>query len=125
MIQTLEDMISIFFAYGLEIKYSDGFTHYLCTPIPLFELAYKAYIQASTGKTPAMLEKGWNTKTPVKTWKLDSVDINPAASSFESFLEKVRQHENPSITDAFEYYKQIWDKTHKTTKFEVGSLTLA
>ncbi|MBW0500035.1 hypothetical protein O181_039750 [Austropuccinia psidii MF-1] len=28
MIQTLEDMIRRFCAYGLEFKYSDGFTHY-------------------------------------------------------------------------------------------------
>ncbi|MBW0460419.1 hypothetical protein O181_000134 [Austropuccinia psidii MF-1] len=33
MIQTLEDMIRIFCAYGLKIKYSDGFTHDECTLI--------------------------------------------------------------------------------------------
>ncbi|MBW0465452.1 hypothetical protein O181_005167 [Austropuccinia psidii MF-1] len=34
MIQTLEDMIRRFCAYGLESKDSDGFTHDLCTLIP-------------------------------------------------------------------------------------------
>ncbi|MBW0498993.1 hypothetical protein O181_038708 [Austropuccinia psidii MF-1] len=34
MIQTSEDMIRIFCAYGLELKDSDGFTHYWCTLIP-------------------------------------------------------------------------------------------
>ncbi|MBW0585351.1 hypothetical protein O181_125066 [Austropuccinia psidii MF-1] len=34
MIQTLEDMIRRFCAYGLEFKDSDGFTHYWCTLIP-------------------------------------------------------------------------------------------
>ncbi|MBW0528483.1 hypothetical protein O181_068198 [Austropuccinia psidii MF-1] len=34
MIQTLEDMIRIFCPYGLEFKYSDGFTHDWCTLIP-------------------------------------------------------------------------------------------
>ncbi|MBW0505675.1 hypothetical protein O181_045390 [Austropuccinia psidii MF-1] len=34
MIQTLEDMISRFCAYGLEFKDSDGFTHEWCTLIP-------------------------------------------------------------------------------------------
>ncbi|MBW0500626.1 hypothetical protein O181_040341 [Austropuccinia psidii MF-1] len=33
MIQTLEDMIRGFFAYGLELKDSDGFTHDWCTLI--------------------------------------------------------------------------------------------
>ncbi|MBW0577941.1 hypothetical protein O181_117656 [Austropuccinia psidii MF-1] len=57
MIQTLEDMIRRFCAYGLELKDSDGFTHDWCTLIPELELAYKTSIHASTGKTPAMLEK--------------------------------------------------------------------
>ncbi|MBW0513777.1 hypothetical protein O181_053492 [Austropuccinia psidii MF-1] len=38
MIQTLEDMIRRFCAYGLEFKNSDGFTHYWCTLIPALEL---------------------------------------------------------------------------------------
>ncbi|MBW0537734.1 hypothetical protein O181_077449 [Austropuccinia psidii MF-1] len=41
MIQTLEDMIRGFCAYGLEFKYSDGFTHYWCTLIPALELECK------------------------------------------------------------------------------------
>ncbi|MBW0469986.1 hypothetical protein O181_009701 [Austropuccinia psidii MF-1] len=39
MIQTLEDMIRRFCAYGLELKDSDGFTHDWCTLIPALELA--------------------------------------------------------------------------------------
>ncbi|MBW0558251.1 hypothetical protein O181_097966 [Austropuccinia psidii MF-1] len=58
MIQTLEDMIRRLCAYGLEFKDSDGFTHDWCTLIPALELAYKTSIHSSTGKTPAMLEKG-------------------------------------------------------------------
>ncbi|MBW0514216.1 hypothetical protein O181_053931 [Austropuccinia psidii MF-1] len=34
MIQTMEDMVRIFCAYGLELKYCDGFTHYWCTLLP-------------------------------------------------------------------------------------------
>ncbi|MBW0546845.1 hypothetical protein O181_086560 [Austropuccinia psidii MF-1] len=41
MIQNLGDMIRIFCAYGLELKYSDGFTHDLCTLITALELEYK------------------------------------------------------------------------------------
>ncbi|MBW0553780.1 hypothetical protein O181_093495 [Austropuccinia psidii MF-1] len=58
MIQTLEDMIRRFFAYGLELKDSDEFTHDWCTLIPALKLAYKTSIHASTGKTLSMLEKG-------------------------------------------------------------------
>ncbi|MBW0569641.1 hypothetical protein O181_109356 [Austropuccinia psidii MF-1] len=38
-IQTLEDMIRRFCAYGLELKDSYRFNHYWCTLIPEFELA--------------------------------------------------------------------------------------
>ncbi|MBW0567422.1 hypothetical protein O181_107137 [Austropuccinia psidii MF-1] len=69
MIKTLEDMIRRSCSYGLELKHSDGFTHYWCTLTPELELAYKTSIHASTGKTPAMLEKGWNPKLPVDTLK--------------------------------------------------------
>ncbi|MBW0585105.1 hypothetical protein O181_124820 [Austropuccinia psidii MF-1] len=41
IIQTLEDMIRRFCAYGLELKDSDCFTHDLCTLIPALELEYK------------------------------------------------------------------------------------
>ncbi|MBW0546581.1 hypothetical protein O181_086296 [Austropuccinia psidii MF-1] len=94
MIQTLEDMIRRFCAYGLELKDSDGFTHDWCTLIPALELAYKTSIHASTGKTPAMLEKGWKPKLPVDTLKKDLVDIHPSSSSFKLFLDKVRHNAN-------------------------------
>ncbi|MBW0573575.1 hypothetical protein O181_113290 [Austropuccinia psidii MF-1] len=124
MIQTLEDMIRRFCAYGLELKDSDGFTHDWCTLIPALELAYKTSIHASTGKTPEMLEKGWNPKLPVDTLKKDLVDIHPTASSFKLFLDKVRNCPNKSMNDSFEYAKQKWDKSHKTPEFKVGDLIL-
>ncbi|MBW0521592.1 hypothetical protein O181_061307 [Austropuccinia psidii MF-1] len=76
MIQTLGDMIRRFCSYGLELKDSDGFTNDWSTLIPELELAYKTSIQASTGKTPEMLEKGCNPKHPVNTLKKDLVDIH-------------------------------------------------
>ncbi|MBW0462511.1 hypothetical protein O181_002226 [Austropuccinia psidii MF-1] len=101
MIQTLENMIRRFCAYGLEFKDSDSFTNEGCTLVPELELTYKTSIHASTGKTPAMLEKGWNPKLPVDTLKKDLVDINQTASSFELLHDKVRHHENESMKDAF------------------------
>ncbi|MBW0512428.1 hypothetical protein O181_052143 [Austropuccinia psidii MF-1] len=102
MIQTLEDMIRRFCAYFLEFKDSDGFTHDLCTLIPELELAYKTSIHASTGKTPAMLEKGWNPKLPLDNLKKDLADIHPTASIFKLFLDNVRHHAKQSMNDSFE-----------------------
>ncbi|MBW0515437.1 hypothetical protein O181_055152 [Austropuccinia psidii MF-1] len=64
MIQTLEYMVRRICAYGLESKHCDGFTHDLCTILTALELVYKTSIHASTNKTLAILEKGWNPKLP-------------------------------------------------------------
>ncbi|MBW0575305.1 hypothetical protein O181_115020 [Austropuccinia psidii MF-1] len=117
-------MIRRFCAYGLEFKDSDGFTHDWCTLITALELAYKTSIHASTGKAPAMLEKGWNPKLPTDTLKKDLADIHPTSSSFKLLLDKVRHHANQSMNDAFEYAKQKLDKSHETPEFKVGDLIL-
>ncbi|MBW0522572.1 hypothetical protein O181_062287 [Austropuccinia psidii MF-1] len=124
MIQTLEDMIRRFCAYGLEFKDSDGFTHDLCTLIPALELEYKTSIHSSTGKTPAMLEKGWNSRLPYGTLKKDLVDIHPTARSFQLMLDKARHHENRCMQDYFKYAKEQWDKSHKPPDFKTGDLVL-
>ncbi|MBW0553169.1 hypothetical protein O181_092884 [Austropuccinia psidii MF-1] len=102
MIQTLENMIRRFSAYGLELKDSDSFTHDWCTLIPALELAYETSIHSSAGKTPSMLEKGWNPRLPYDTLKKDLVDVPPTASSF----------------------KERWDKIHKPPDFKIGDLVL-
>ncbi|MBW0583645.1 hypothetical protein O181_123360 [Austropuccinia psidii MF-1] len=124
MIQTLEDMIRRFCAYGLEFKDSDGFTHDWCTLIPALELAYKTSVHSSTGQTPAMLEKGWNPRLPADTLRKDLIEIHPTASSFKIMLDKVRLHAKQSMDDAFNYAKQKWDKSHKVPDFKVGDLVL-
>ncbi|MBW0580438.1 hypothetical protein O181_120153 [Austropuccinia psidii MF-1] len=124
MIQTLEDMIRRFFSYGLEFKYSDGFTHYWCTLIPALELAYKTSIHSSTCKTPEMLEKGWNSRLPYDTLKKDLVDIHPTPSSFKIMLDKASHHANRCMQDSFKYAKERWDKSHKPPDFEIGDLVL-
>ncbi|MBW0572659.1 hypothetical protein O181_112374 [Austropuccinia psidii MF-1] len=92
MVQTLEDMIRGFCAYGLEFNDSDGFTHDWCILIPALEMAYKTSIRASTGKTPAILEKGCNPRLPYDTLKKESVDIHPTERSFKMMPDKARHH---------------------------------
>ncbi|MBW0524883.1 hypothetical protein O181_064598 [Austropuccinia psidii MF-1] len=73
MIQTLEDMVRRSFAYGLEFRDYDEFTHDWCTLLPALELAYKTSIHASTNQTPSILEKEWNTKLPQDSLRKDLV----------------------------------------------------
>ncbi|MBW0531877.1 hypothetical protein O181_071592 [Austropuccinia psidii MF-1] len=124
MIQTLEDIIRIFCAYGLEFKDSYGFTHDLCTLIPALDLEYKTSIHSSTGKTPKMLEKGWNPRLSYETVKKDLVDIHPTARRFKVMLEKARHYSNRCMQDSFKYAKERWDKSHKPPNLKVGDLVL-
>ncbi|MBW0538150.1 hypothetical protein O181_077865 [Austropuccinia psidii MF-1] len=124
IIQTLEDMIRRSCSYGLEFKYSDGFTHDWCTLIPALELAYRTSIHSSTGKTPAMLEKGWNPRLPYDTLKKDLVDIHPTASRFKLMLDKARHHSNICMQDSFKYAKERWDKSNKPPDYKIGDLVL-
>ncbi|MBW0548502.1 hypothetical protein O181_088217 [Austropuccinia psidii MF-1] len=71
MIQTLGDMVRLFHAYGLELKDCDGFNHDWCTLLTELEFAYKTSINASTNRTPAILEKIWNPKLPQDSLRTD------------------------------------------------------
>ncbi|MBW0514095.1 hypothetical protein O181_053810 [Austropuccinia psidii MF-1] len=123
MIQTLEDMIRRFCAYGLELKDSDGFTHDWCTLMPPLEMAYKISIHSSTLKTPEMLEKAWNPRLSYNTLKKDLVDINPT-ERFKIMLAKARNHANRYRQDSFQYAKERWDKSDQQPYFKVGDLVL-
>ncbi|MBW0549712.1 hypothetical protein O181_089427 [Austropuccinia psidii MF-1] len=124
MIQTLEDMVRRFCAYGLEFKDCDGFTHYWCTLLPELELAYKTSIHASTNQTPVIIEKGLNTKLPQDSLRKDLVEIHPTAASFKGMLEKTRKNAMRCMEDSFSYAQDKWDKQHATPDFEVGYLVL-
>ncbi|MBW0507066.1 hypothetical protein O181_046781 [Austropuccinia psidii MF-1] len=92
MIQALEEIIRTLCAYGLEFKYSDGFTHHWCTIMPALELAHKTSVHSSIGQTPAMLEKGWNPRFPADTVRKDLCDIHPTDPSFKITLVKVKNN---------------------------------
>ncbi|MBW0552385.1 hypothetical protein O181_092100 [Austropuccinia psidii MF-1] len=105
MIQTLEDMVKRFCAYGIEFKDCDRFNHYWCTLLPELKLEYITSIHASTNQTPAILEKGWNPKLPQDSLRKDFVEIHPTAGSFKGMLEKARKNGIRFMEDSFAYAK--------------------
>ncbi|MBW0563617.1 hypothetical protein O181_103332 [Austropuccinia psidii MF-1] len=117
-------MIRRFCANGLEHKDSDGITHYLCTSIPSLELKYKKSVNYSTGQTPVMLEKGWNSRLPEDTLRKKFIEIHPTVSSFKIFLDRVKHNPKERINDALEYARQKWGKSHKVPDFKVGDLVM-
>ncbi|MBW0580593.1 hypothetical protein O181_120308 [Austropuccinia psidii MF-1] len=124
MNQTLEYMVRRFFAYGLEFKDCDGFTHDWCTLLPELELAYKTSISSSTNQTLAFIEKGWNPKLPQDSLRKDLIEIHPTAASFKVMLVKSRKHAVRCMEDSFAYTQDKWDKSHATPDFKVGDSVL-
>ena len=117
-------MIRRFCAYGLEFKDNDGYTHDWVSLLPILELAYCTSIHSTTGKPPAILEKGWIPNLPRNFLKQDSVDIHPTALAYGKIFEKARIHAEQCITEATSYNKERWDKTHKEPSFKVGDKVL-
>ncbi|MBW0572839.1 hypothetical protein O181_112554 [Austropuccinia psidii MF-1] len=65
MIQTMEDILRRFCAYGMESKDHEGYTHDWVTLLAAVQLAYNTTQHSTTGIKPAVVEKGWNTLLPV------------------------------------------------------------
>ncbi|MBW0485149.1 hypothetical protein O181_024864 [Austropuccinia psidii MF-1] len=124
MIQTLEDMERRFCAYGLEPNDCDGFNHDWCTLLPELQATYNPLIHASTNQTPAILEKGWNTKLLQDSLRKDLVEIHPTASTFKGMLDRARKHAVRCMEDSFAYAKDKWEKSYGTQAFKVGDLVL-
>ncbi|MBW0570344.1 hypothetical protein O181_110059 [Austropuccinia psidii MF-1] len=72
-----------------------------------------------------MLEKGRNPRLPADTLRKDLNQIHPTASSFNIMLDKLKNHSKQGMTDAFDYEKQKWEKSHKVPDFKRGDLVPA
>ncbi|MBW0491813.1 hypothetical protein O181_031528 [Austropuccinia psidii MF-1] len=124
MIQTLEDMVRRFCAYGLDFKDWDGFTHDWCTLLTALELASKTSIHSSNDQNLAFLEKGWNPRLTQDYLRKDLIELHPTASAIKGMLEKARKHSMRFMEDAFAYSKYKWDKSHAAPDFKVVYLVL-
>ncbi|MBW0522644.1 hypothetical protein O181_062359 [Austropuccinia psidii MF-1] len=82
MIQKMEEILRRLCTYGMEYKDHEGYTHECVTLLPVFKLAYNTSQHSTTGKTPALVEKGWNSLLPVDHLKKDLLSIHPTAKDF-------------------------------------------
>ncbi|MBW0485610.1 hypothetical protein O181_025325 [Austropuccinia psidii MF-1] len=88
MIQTIEDILKRFWAYGMEYKDHEGYTHYWVTLLPAVQLAYNTSQHSTTGKTHALVEKGWNPLLPVDHLKKNILTIHPTAKDFHEIWKR-------------------------------------
>ncbi|MBW0551649.1 hypothetical protein O181_091364 [Austropuccinia psidii MF-1] len=124
MIQTMNKILRRFCAYGMEYKYHEGCTHDWATLLPEVQLAYNTSQHSTTGKTPALVEKRWNTLLPVDHLKKNLLTIHPTAKYFHEMWKRVCDTAAKCIAEEKEYNKQRWDKSHMEPDFKEGDQVL-
>ncbi|MBW0516099.1 hypothetical protein O181_055814 [Austropuccinia psidii MF-1] len=120
MIKTMEDILRRFCAYGMEYKYHEGYTHDWVTLLPAVQLAYNTIQHSTTGKTPSLVEKGWNTLFPVDHLRENLLTIHPTAKDFHDMWKKACDTASKCIAEEQEYNRQKWDKSHMESGFKEG-----
>ncbi|MBW0463618.1 hypothetical protein O181_003333 [Austropuccinia psidii MF-1] len=102
MIQTMEEILRRFCAYGIEYKEREGYTHDCVTLLPEFQLAYSTRQHCSTGKTPSLVEKGWNPLFPVDHLQKNLLAIHHTAKDFHDMWKKACDTAAKCIAEAKE-----------------------
>jgi hypothetical protein len=119
MIQTLEDMIRRYCAYGMTFKDKDNYTHDWCSLLPALEYAYNSIIHSTTNKTQYKLKRGWTPWFPKEILMSKAVHIHPSASDFHFIITKAEKYAAECVKLAVDY-----NKTHKDHQFKVGDQVL-
>ncbi|MBW0481086.1 hypothetical protein O181_020801 [Austropuccinia psidii MF-1] len=124
MIQNLEDIIRVFCAYGMEYKSHEGYTHYSVTLLPAVKLEYKTIVHLVKGKTPAILEKGWNQLLQVDYLKKKFLSVHPAAKNLQLIWNTAHEKPEKCIVEAKLYNKKRYEKSHQEHDFKEGDQVL-
>ncbi|MBW0463944.1 hypothetical protein O181_003659 [Austropuccinia psidii MF-1] len=103
MIQTMEDILRRFCAYGMEYKDHEEYTHDWVTLLPEVHLSYNTSQHYTTGKSPSLVEKGWNPVFPVYHLKKSLLTIHPTAKGFHDMWKKACDTSLQCIAGAKEY----------------------
>ncbi|MBW0472000.1 hypothetical protein O181_011715 [Austropuccinia psidii MF-1] len=78
-------------------------------------------LQHSTrGKSPSLVEKGWNPLLPVNHLKENLLAIHPTAKYFHDMWKKACDTAAKCIAEAKEYNKHRWEKSHMEPDFKEG-----
>ncbi|MBW0514113.1 hypothetical protein O181_053828 [Austropuccinia psidii MF-1] len=124
MIQTMEDIIGRFCAYGMEYNDHEGYTHEWITLLPEFQLAYSTSQHSTTGKSSSLVEEGWNPLLPVDhLWKC-FLTIHPTAKDLHNMCKGACDTASICIEEAKKYNKDRYEKTHMEQHFKEGDQVL-
>ncbi|MBW0506148.1 hypothetical protein O181_045863 [Austropuccinia psidii MF-1] len=122
----MEEIFKRFCAYGMEYRNHEGYAHDWVTLLPAAQLAYNTSKHSTTGKTPALVEKGWNPLLPVDHLKKNLLTIHPTAKDFHEMWKRACDTAVKCIAEAKEYNKKggtrhIWNLTlRRGTKWKIA-----
>ncbi|MBW0486484.1 hypothetical protein O181_026199 [Austropuccinia psidii MF-1] len=88
MIQTKEEIMRRFCAYGMEYKDHEGYTYDWVNLLPTVQLAYNTSQHSATGKSPSLVEKAWNPLFPVDYLKKHLLTIHPTSKDLNDIRKK-------------------------------------
>ncbi|MBW0567884.1 hypothetical protein O181_107599 [Austropuccinia psidii MF-1] len=103
MIQTTEDIRRRFCAYRMEYKDHEGYTHDWVTLLPAVQLGYNTSQHSTTGKTPAVVDKGWNPLLPVDHLKKNLLSTHLTAKDLHDMWKRDCETASKCIDEAKEY----------------------
>ncbi|MBW0527430.1 hypothetical protein O181_067145 [Austropuccinia psidii MF-1] len=106
IIQTMEDIIRRFCAYGM--KYKD---HEWVTLLPAVQLSYNTSKHSTARKSPSLIEKWWNPLLPVDHLKKNLPNIHPTAKELHDMWKRACYTAVKCIAEAKEYTHR-YGKTH-------------
>ncbi|MBW0493174.1 hypothetical protein O181_032889 [Austropuccinia psidii MF-1] len=88
------------------------------------QLSYNTSQYCTTGKTPALVEKGWNYLLSVDHLKSNLLTIHTTAKDFHEMWKRACDTAAKCIAEAKEYNKKRWDKSHREDDFREGDQVL-
>ncbi|MBW0510280.1 hypothetical protein O181_049995 [Austropuccinia psidii MF-1] len=88
MIQTMEDIIRRFYAYGMEYKDHEEYTHDWVTLLPEVQLSYNTSQSSNTGKSPSLAESGWSPLFPLDHLNKNLLILHPTAKDFNEMWKR-------------------------------------
>ncbi|MBW0513811.1 hypothetical protein O181_053526, partial [Austropuccinia psidii MF-1] len=108
----------------MEYKDHEGYSHDLITPLPEIQLVYSTSQNSTTGKSPSLVENGWNPLHPVNNMKKNHLKISSKAKDCHDMWKRAFDTEAECIAEAKEYNKQRYGKIHKEPNFREGDQVL-
>ncbi|MBW0469605.1 hypothetical protein O181_009320 [Austropuccinia psidii MF-1] len=72
----------------MEYRDHEGYTHDWVTLLTAVQLAYNTSQHSTTGKTPSLVEKGWNSLLPVDHLKKSLMTIHPTDTDFHEMSKR-------------------------------------